>query len=1004
MGFFAKLRRKVSGVGAPPLTLAGTGDITTGLDIIKNISISTATIFEGCSVSGTGIPAATTVLKILNSNTVLISNNATATTVALPITFGDLFKYGQIATDGASLYYASQTNTANRALAATGALNESFDGIKNATTWIRSGTSTLGDTQPVQNHDLTRKDYVKSLINNSGKRQFIMGGRHTHHRSDFLEVGAGLTAVLKASPSTPFIASCANGFEKTGAFSGAPSDLIMYKDTDSTFTALQPYTTNFLFAERNTVTGDLIPKSTVLTPVYDSYFTDDRGGKALFTFDGLTAGDKIAYNSFNNSLSHDGGIDLVGGAQIDNTTLFGASTSNLWLDQTVPGQHAKFSLEEMIGLQSDMHQEICFETFFYPTNAASGTQFIFSSNTIGVWLDATGKLQMGIAAEKVGSLTAAIITQPAGALAAHGGLGAISATGVLSSASWYHVAVTLDGLKFNIFVNGYLYSVLDYIDTNSHTNGVYEALLVTNLSWLTQSPEMHIGIYSDGVSNPFDGYISYFSVKPYNKYRYNRFDWSTINSPIYFVPTIASVSADNVKPDRYFQQYGDGNGYSGDNIVMFNFDNISTTEGVRDYYNNTMRFVGGNEGIGGPYLDTAQKKFGNSSLRFPGYYTGGFPASSGYSNTALFNMPHLNEREFTFEFWVRPNAAGDAGGLNINATSNTIFRQDPYNETLDGIYIGADFATNDVNARFGHITVGDIGVLDTAVDAGGAYAGTFTPGAWHHLAVTGRINPNNNGYLYCFFVDGNKIGEIAGALAIRPHDWGFFGCDVLTPSTANPNFSFRGWIDDVHCIQVCKYTAAFTPPAVANVPTDYGVTPTGTNIAGTYQYYYDIPTGVMYKGYNENWTPVTGIFVGEALCRHGSRIEKIFSYTVGTKLKTLSRPTMIADNGGFSFYHNFGTRKVKIQAKGRLRTDGASFRRGYEFDYKSKQRVSSDFSYFDRVAAFRNTGFFAVMSDATLPSNNLIDSFLSVNAGSTAALLFGNSMLTTIFFEVERTF
>lgn len=1003
MGFFQKLRRKVSGTGAPPTSIAATGDITTGLDIIKNVSISTATIFEGCSVTGTGIPAATTVLKILNSNTVLISNNATATTAALAITFGDLFKYGQIATDGASFYYASQTNTVNRALAATGNLNESFDGIKNSTTWVRSGTSTLGDTQPVQNHDLTRKDYVKSLINNSGKRQFIMGGRHMHHRADFLEVGAGLTAVLKASPATPFIASCANGFEKTGSFSGAPSDLIMYKDTDSTFTALYPYATNFLFGERNVVTGDLIPKSTVLAPIYDSFLTDDRGGKALFTFDGGTPGDTVVYNSFNNS-PEDGKIQLLGGAQLDNAVLFGASTSNLWLDQTVPGQHAVFQLEEVLGLQNDMHQEICFETFFYPTNAASGgNQFLFSSDTIGVYLDATGVLHMDVSIEKYGAYGAALVPQPGGALAAHGGLGAISGAGVLSSASWYHVAVTLDGFKFNVFLNGYLYATLDFLDSTAPTNGVYDALLVTNLSWVSQLTYMFIGVYSDQVSGFFDGYISYFSVKPYNKYRYNRHNWLAINSPIFFVPTIAATTADVVKNDRYFQQLPDGLEGNG-NCVMFNFDTISTTEGVHDFYNNTIRFIGGNETVGGPYLDTAQKKFGASSLRFPGIYSA-FPAATGYLNTALFNMPRLDYGNFTFEFWVRPNDAGDAGGLNVGVTSNTIFRQDPYGTNSDGIYIGFDPATDDVKAQFGNLVAGDLGSLDTAVDAGAAYAGTFTPGAWHHLAVTGRLNSTNNGYLYCFFVDGNKIGEIASASPINHHDWGFFGCDLLTPATNPSNFVFRGWIDDVHCTQICKYTAAFTPPAAANIPTDYGATPTGTNIPGTYQYYYDIPTGIMYKGYVGNWTAVTGIFVGEAsLLTQAVNTENTVSYTVGTKFRTLGRSPMINDNSTISFRHNFGTNKVRVQPRARLRYRG-TFGRGYEYDIVTVNRVTTDFSTNTRAASFRNIGYWGTSFDASFPSRNILDALNTIGDGSTSTIsLSSGTRLTKIFFDVERLF
>ncbi len=74
------------GIFNTPPIFTPTGDITTGSAIVANVS-STVGVAVGMSISGTGIPALTTVTAF-DATSITMSASATATTVGLSLTVG----------------------------------------------------------------------------------------------------------------------------------------------------------------------------------------------------------------------------------------------------------------------------------------------------------------------------------------------------------------------------------------------------------------------------------------------------------------------------------------------------------------------------------------------------------------------------------------------------------------------------------------------------------------------------------------------------------------------------------------------------------------------------------------------------------------------------------------------------------------------------------------------------------------------------------------------------
>lgn len=123
------------------------GDVVSGSAVVNNLSV-TNSLFVGMPVSGTGIPAGTTVSKILGPNSVLLSNSATASSAAQDLSFTG-YKYS--GSGGISVNITNTNDIAaagsNPTLAGNGTGDNKnallLGDIKNQSFTMSNGNSTL---------------------------------------------------------------------------------------------------------------------------------------------------------------------------------------------------------------------------------------------------------------------------------------------------------------------------------------------------------------------------------------------------------------------------------------------------------------------------------------------------------------------------------------------------------------------------------------------------------------------------------------------------------------------------------------------------------------------------------------------------------------------------------------------------------------------------------------------------------------------------------------------
>lgn len=190
--------------------------------------------------------------------------------------------------------------------------------------------------------------------------------------------------------------------------------------------------------------------------------------------------------------------------------------------------------------------------------------------------------------------------------------------------------------------------------------------------------------------------------------------------------------------------------------------------------------VGGNA-----QLDTAQAKWGASSLLFDG--TGDF-CTVPYDSSL-----HLSNQDFTIEFWIRGNAS---------------------NSSRDIICFG-----NSSNQTAWRLRVTSGGYLDFIVtnDAGTSTFCTQTSGQgfsashsqFHHVAIT------RSGTSFRVFVGGALVGSTTSSVIARASASGPSYRLVIGADTGLAA-GLIGWLDDIRITAgVARYTEAFTPPAAA---------------------------------------------------------------------------------------------------------------------------------------------------------------------------------------------
>jgi hypothetical protein len=184
-------------------------------------------------------------------------------------------------------------------------------------------------------------------------------------------------------------------------------------------------------------------------------------------------------------------------------------------------------------------------------------------------------------------------------------------------------------------------------------------------------------------------------------------------------------------------------------------------------------------------IDTAQSKFGVSSVRIPG------PAGAfNYmAYTAVGTTHTFGTGDFTIDFWVRYNTL-PAGTGSVLADFRP-FATDPLSLLI--YHPG----TNNFAAYVG-------GSVNAVVITGSV---TVSTGTWYHVALT-RASGSTK-----LFINGTQDGstysdsnDYAGPGASRP----IFGVN----SKSGTSNQFDGWLDEIRVSKgVARWTSNFTPPS-----------------------------------------------------------------------------------------------------------------------------------------------------------------------------------------------
>lgn len=177
-------------------------------------------------------------------------------------------------------------------------------------------------------------------------------------------------------------------------------------------------------------------------------------------------------------------------------------------------------------------------------------------------------------------------------------------------------------------------------------------------------------------------------------------------------------------------------------------------------------------GFGSAQIDTAQFKFGSSSLYIP---------ASGRIQNAVDNASWaLGTGNFTIEFFVRLNAAPASFGIIFDSRVGS-------NATTPTVYV-------DSSRRLNYYVSGSA-VITTSV--------TLTLSTWYHVAVV------RNAGTTTLYINGTSSGTWSDSTNYtnKRMGWG--------DSTYSPGTPINGWLDDCRITKgVARYTANFTPPAL----------------------------------------------------------------------------------------------------------------------------------------------------------------------------------------------
>ena len=292
--------------------------------------------------------------------------------------------------------------------------------------------------------------------------------------------------------------------------------------------------------------------------------------------------------------------------------------------------------------------------------------------------------------------------------------------------TWYHIALTRSGTSLKLFVNGTqegsTYTTSANIDTGAGSDLYY-------LSF-------------PGSDSEYNGFID--EVRVSNTARYTANFTPSTTAFVNDANTLLLIHANGTNASTFFE---DDNG--------------------------TGRSQVGIIGVSTAQIDTAQSKFGGSSL----YLDGNWSTTNAMLNVGNSSNIPITSGNWTIECWIRLPATNLTGLIispyGASATNNFIL----YHDNTDLLFYA-----------FGATRITASAVLSA--------------NTWHHVAVS------KSGSSTRMFKDGTQVGSTY--TDNNTYTASGFGIGTSFES-AGGSSNYEGWIDEVRVSNSARYTTTFTP-------------------------------------------------------------------------------------------------------------------------------------------------------------------------------------------------
>ena len=329
----------------------------------------------------------------------------------------------------------------------------------------------------------------------------------------------------------------------------------------------------------------------------------------------------------------------------------------------------------------------------------------------------------------------------------------VSTDAALSADTWYHIAVIRNGTSLAIYKNG-----------TALTLTVNTAIGSSSIPQIAES--LYIGYEA---ANPNNEMIGWFDEVRIVK---GTAKWTSNFTPP-TTPYLGRTTSINITKDR-------------NNVLMISGEGVDASTTVIDECGHAVTCNGGAQ------IDTAQYKFGQSSILFDG--------NGDYLSLADSADWYFGDQPFTIDFWINLNSSKGQGFICQYVDANNHWT----------CYTSAANTISFYNWVGGVFTIGFV-----TADVITAF------GSWQHIAIV-RVDNSNSASGWRVFVDGvsktltlavgawnGAMNDFAGNLEI-----GRFGASYLD-----------GWIDDIRISKgIARWTSDFTPPlkttALINGDTD----------------------------------------------------------------------------------------------------------------------------------------------------------------------------------------